>query len=293
MIDAPDSPYRVPFDGGFLAALSPTSPPGGVPHDKAIKKRQADLTERMYKLQDRLFAEGRRSLLVIFQALDAAGKDGTIRAVMTGVNPAGCQVSSFKAPSSEELSHDFLWRTSKQLPPRGYIGIFNRSYYEEVLVVRVHPKLLAGQRVPVPEDPEELWAWRMEAIRAHELYLARQGVTILKLWLHVSPEEQRKRLLQRIDDPDRNWKFNEEDIGERQHWDAYMRAYQAALNETSRPWAPWYAIPADDKDYMRWVAADLIVAALDRMDPHYPAVDEAQRVHLRALRGGLARKDEK
>jgi PPK2 family polyphosphate:nucleotide phosphotransferase len=206
---------------------------------------------------------------------------------MTGLNPAGCQVFSFKAPSAEELDHDFLWRTACRLPERGRFGIFNRSYYEEVLVVRVHPNCLEAQRLPGPTDPESIWEERFESIRDHERHLARNGTVILKFWLNVSRGEQRRRFLRRIDQPEKNWKFSPADVRERGHWKAYHRAYQEALAATSRPWAPWYAIPADHKPFMRWTVADLLVRTLDNLDLRYPTVGEAERARLREMRSLL------
>jgi len=205
--------------------------------------------------------------------MDAAGKDSTIRAVMTGINPAGCQVFSFKQPSHEELDHDFLWRTTCRLPERGRIGIFNRSYYEEVLVVRVHPQFLDAQRLPHRMDLPTLWSHRYEAIAAHELHLARAGTLVLKFWLNVSREEQARRFLARIDESSKNWKFSHRDVEERQHWDEYMAAYEDAVNATSKPWAPWYAIPADDKPFMRATVADVIVRNLEQLGLAYPTLD--------------------
>jgi len=194
--------------------------------------------------------------------------------VMSGVNPAGCEVSSFKVPSAEELDHDFLWRSAKRLPERGRIGIFNRSYYEEVLVVRVHPELLDAQRLPQrPSHLGKLWEERYESIRTHERHLAESGTVVVKFWLNVSKEEQRKRFLDRIEEAEKNWKFSNRDVQERQFWDDYMKAYEDALNATSRPWAPWYAIPADSKSTMRWLVADILVATLESLDLHYPKVE--------------------
>ena len=211
---------------------------------------------------------------------------------MRGVDPSGCQVSSFKQPSSEELDHDFLWRTSRRLPERGRIGIFNRSYYEEALVVRVHPEYLEHQRIEIPDNLEQLWQQRFEAIRQHEKHLAENGTVIMKFWLNVSPNEQRRRFLSRLEEPEKNWKFSMGDVAERQHWDAYMHAYRQALSETSRPWAPWYAIPADDKPFMRWQVAQLVRQTLERMDPRYPEVDagaieqfDAMRKRLKSRKG--------
>ncbi|MEM7052274.1 MAG: PPK2 family polyphosphate kinase [Acidobacteriota bacterium] len=280
MIDPIDSPYRTPFDGSFELERSPTAPPATAPGRKESKRRLANKVERLAELQRRLYAEDHWSVLLVFQAMDAAGKDGTIRAVLTGVNPAGFQVSSFKQPSAEELDHDFLWRTTRRLPERGRIGVFNRSYYEELLVVRVHPEYLGGQRLPRPISPEERWPERFASIRQHEEHLARNGCLVLKFWLNVSREEQRRRFLARIDNPKKNWKFSASDVRERGYWYDYMAAYQDVINETSRPWAPWYAIPADNKPYMRLRVAEIVVDALERLDPQYPELPEDE---LRAL----------
>jgi PPK2 family polyphosphate:nucleotide phosphotransferase len=241
----------------------------------------------MSELQARLYANDHHAVLIVFQAMDAAGKDGTIRAVMTGINPAGCEVVSFKQPSNLELDHDFLWRSAIALPQRGRIGIFNRSYYEEVLVARVHPQLLDRQRIPDRPKSKVLWAERYESIRDHERHLARNGTTILKFWLNVSRDEQRKRFLERIEDPKANWKFAASDIHEREHWDGYMDAYEDALRETSREWAPWYAIPADDKTYMRRAVAQVIVDTLEAMDLHFPIANEADRLEMKAAKAQL------
>ena len=283
-----ESPYLVPFDGTFELAAADTTPPDGTPRKKALKDDLEDAIGDLTELQRKLYADDRLSVLLVFQAMDAAGKDGTIRAVMTGINPAGCQVFSFKKPSSEELDHDFLWRTARCLPERGRIGIFNRSYYEEVLVVRVHPEYLAAQKLPnVPADLDELWEQRFEAIRDHERHLARSGTVILKFWLNVSEDEQRQRLLRRIDDPDRNWKFSSVDVAERAFWPQYMRSYEEALRATSRPWAPWYAIPADDKPFMRLTVARILTRTLEGLGLSYPAVSDERRDELLALRAAL------
>lgn len=279
----PNSPYLVPFDGSFRVAAAPTRPPKDAPAKPERKARLEAATESLDELQRRLYADNRHALLLIFQAMDAAGKDGTIRAVMTGIDPSGCQVYSFKQPSAEELDHDFLWRTAMRLPERGRIGIFNRSYYEEILVVRVHPEFLEPQRLPLPLT-DELWAHRCESIRDHEKHLARNGIVILKFWLNISKEEQRQRFLERIEEPEKNWKFSEGDVRERAHWDDYMRAYETALRETSRPWAPWYAIPADSKSWMRVCVAEIIVQQLKALDLKYPGVDGDQRRKLEEMR---------
>lgn len=288
MFDASESPYRVPFDGTFRVAEAPTAPPDDAPGKKECKEALEERVEELEELQRRLYAADCWSLLLIFQAMDAAGKDGTIRAVFSGVNPAGFQVSSFKQPSAEELDHDFLWRSARRLPERGRIGVFNRSYYEEVLVVRVHPEFLEPQRLPFRAAGDELWRQRFASIRDHEEHLARNGTAVLKFFLHVSREEQRERFLARIDEPKKNWKFAMADVREAEHWEAYMGAYQEALAATSRPWAPWYAIPADNKPFMRLKVAEILVAALDSLDLRYPRAEEEQLREMAAIRERLA-----
>jgi PPK2 family polyphosphate:nucleotide phosphotransferase len=268
MFKAPKSAYLVPFDGSFKVAAASTAPTtDGKPH-KGEHRRQR--TEDLNKLQRVLAAGDKHSILLVFQAMDAAGKDSTIRSVMQGVDPSGCQVFSFKKPSNLELDHDFLWRTTCRLPERGRIGIFNRSQYEEVLVVRVHPKILGYQKLPGEIDMETVWDDRLTSIRQQEEHLARNGTVILKFWLNVSKDEQKRRFLSRLDDAEKNWKFEPNDVKERRHWDDYMRAYEDALNATSRPWAPWYAIPADDKPYMRARVADIIIDAMQSIGLQYP-----------------------
>ena len=245
-------------------------------------------TEKLSSLQDLFYASQKYSLLLIFQAMDAAGKDGTIRHVMSGVNPQGCQVFSFKQPSAEELKHDFLWRASRCLPERGSIGIFNRSYYEEVLVVRVHPEILAGQGLPDElVDPKTVWDGRYRSIVDFERHLHRNGTRILKFFLHVSEEEQRKRLLARIDDPDKNWKFSPADIAERKRWKDYMKAYEECLGETSTKHAPWYVVPADDKKNARLIVSQVILDSLKDLKMAYPEVDAKQRRELHSIRKSL------
>ncbi len=278
------SPHLVPLDGSFRIAECPTTPPPGTPEKDVLRQQLDDLTDRLEDLQQALYARDQHSLLLVFQAMDAAGKDGTIRAIMDGVNPAGCQVASFKQPSAEELDHDFLWRTTRRLPERGRIGIFNRSYYEEVLVVRVHPEYLGSQKLPSAPPLDQLWEERFESIRDHERHLARNGTVIVKFFLHVSKEEQRRRFLDRLDEPEKNWKFSVGDVEERAHWDAYQAAYEAALAATSRPWAPWYALPADDKRYMRVAAADIVVRTLEALDLSYPEVDADTRSRFDDMR---------
>ncbi len=280
MIEPIESPYLVPFDGSFRVADAPTGPPEEFDGKKASKKRLKALVKELDELQRILYAEDRHAALLVFQAMDAAGKDGTIRAVLSGVNPAGCQVFSFKQPSPLELDHDFLWRTTRHLPERGRIGIFNRSYYEEVLIVRVHPEYVEGQRLPERVMGDGFWADRYGSIRDHERHLARNGTVVLKFWLNVSKDEQRKRFLSRIEEAEKNWKFSMADVRERRHWDRYMAAYEEALSETSRPWAPWYAIPADSKPYMRETVAKIVVETLRRLELSYPAVSAETRASL-------------
>ncbi len=287
MIEAVPSPYLVTDDGSFRIASAATEPPADAPGKKRCRKRLEDLTGELRDLQRMLYAHDHHAVLLLFQAMDAAGKDGTIRAVMSGVNPAGCQVSSFKAPSAEEIDHDFLWRTSCRLPERGRIGIFNRSYYEEVLVVRVHPEYLKGQRLPEIPSRGRLWAERYESIRDLEKHLARNGTVILKFWLNVSHGEQRQRFLSRLDEPEKNWKFSSGDVRERGFWDDYMRAYEQALGATSRSWAPWYAIPADDKPYMRMCVAEIVVATLESMGLRYPEASTKERARFDEMRALL------
>jgi PPK2 family polyphosphate:nucleotide phosphotransferase len=271
LFTAPESAFLVPFDGSFRAENAGTTPPDEDRHHP--KKRLRAAERHLDDLQRLLLANKTWSLLLVFQGMDASGKDSTIRAVMSGISPTGCQVSNFKRPTRTELAHDFLWRTTWSLPERGRIGIFNRSQYEEVLVVRVHPEILESQRLPYAVDSEEFWNERLQSIRDQELHLARNGVAILKFWLNISKDEQKNRFLSRLDEPRKNWKFNPDDVAERQYWDRYMHAYEGALNGTSRPWAPWYAIPADRKPYMRAAIAEIIVRSLSSLDLRYPEPD--------------------
>ncbi len=284
MFEALDSPYLVPSSGSFRVADAPTAPDDDAPSKKKSRKLLDEIIGRLREAQRRLYAQDKYSLLLVFQAMDAAGKDGTIRAVMSGVNPAGCQVFSFKKPSTKELDHDFLWRSSLCLPERGRIGIFNRSYYEEVLVVRVHPEFLEAQRLPETPPLGALWNERFESIRDHEKHLARNGTIILKFWLNVSRDEQRRRFLARIENPEKNWKFSARDVRESERWESYMEAYEEALNATSRPWAPWYAIPADNKPFMRLTVARIIDETLESLPLDYPDVDPEDQAELDAMR---------
>lgn len=275
--------HRVPYHGSFSIADASTTPPDDTSTTEVLKKKLRKLNSHLYDLQRILYADNRYSLLLVFQAMDAAGKDSTIRTVMRGVNPAGCRVTSFKQPSTEELEHDFLWRCSKSLPQRGQIGIFNRSYYEETLVVRVHPQYLSSQNLPGPVNTESFWEKRFEAIRNYEKYLADNGTVILKFWLNISREEQKRRFIARLKEPRKQWKFSPSDITERGFWDTYMNCYEKTLNETSTPWAPWYAIPADEKPYMRVRVAKTIRDTLRAMDLHYPPVAKKVAEHVDEL----------
>ena len=254
---------------------------------ESTKSMLADGVKILAELQDKLYAQDRWSLLLVFQAMDAAGKDGVIKHVMSGINPQGCEVHSFKAPSAEELDHDFMWRCSRLAPRRGMIGIFNRSYYEEVLVVRVHSEYLKRQQLPRELVTKEIWDERFQDIRKYERYLARQGTIIRKFFLHVSKDEQRRRFLERIEDPAKHWKFSAADIRERRHWDDYQAAYAEAISATSTADAPWYVIPADHKWFARLVAAAAIVDALRRIDPRFPEVAPEARVAQLAARDEL------
>jgi PPK2 family polyphosphate:nucleotide phosphotransferase len=267
-------------------------PPGfdGVSKDdrKVISRELLEPYNReLSEAQELLWASNRLSLLVVFQAMDAAGKDGTIKHVMRGVNPQGCKVTSFKQPSAEELDHDFLWRVNRALPERGQIGIFNRSHYEDVLIVRVHPELLVHQRPKDGVASEELWHQRFDSINTFEQHLARNDTRIVKLFLHVSKDEQRRRFLDRLDDPAKRWKFSLGDLEEREFWDDYQAAYEEALTHTSTGWAPWYVIPADHKDVMRALVAAILARTIMDMDLEYPSVDPAQAAALADARRRL------
>jgi PPK2 family polyphosphate:nucleotide phosphotransferase len=283
-------PYRITKGKGFRLK---NFDPGDTCGLLADKGEAAELlqrsTEWLAEEQDMLYAQDRWSLLLVFQAMDAAGKDGTIKHVMSGVNPQGCQVYSFKQPSSEDLSHDFMWRYSKRLPARGRIGIFNRSYYEEVLVVRVHPEILRRQNLPAPLVSKRIWEERLFDIAHFEDYLTRQGVVVLKFFLHLSRKEQRKRFLARLDRPDKHWKFSPSDVHERKFWDDYMYAFEETIRATATEHAPWYVVPADNKWFTRLVVAAVIVEAVETLDLAYPTVDPAKRRELQAIRAALSR----
>ena len=256
--------------------------------NKTYKEQLGLYKEKMTEDQNRFYAQDRYSLLLIFQAMDAAGKDGAIKHVMSGVNPQGCQVYSFKQPSAEELDHDFLWRTTCRLPERGRIGIFNRSYYEEVLVAKVHPQLLSNQRLPREiENGKNFWEKRYESIADFEKHLIRNGTRVIKFFLHVSSEEQARRFLDRIDEPEKNWKMSLGDIEERKYWDDYMKAYEDCLEATSKKQAPWFVIPADDKKNARLIISQVILEAFDDMELQYPEVSDAHREELLRIKKDL------
>ena len=277
-------PYVITDGGGFRLKHHD---PGGrrwVKSDGAAKAMLGKGVERLSDLQEKLYAQDRWGVLLIFQAMDAAGKDGAIKHVMSGINPQGCEVYSFKAPSPQELDHDFMWRTSKVLPERGRIGIFNRSYYEETLIVRVHPEFLERQKLPRELVTKRLWKDRFHDIRAFERYLTRNGYVILKFFLHLSAKEQKKRLLSRLDRPEKNWKFSLGDLAERERWDEYMAAYEETIRNTASKHAPWVVVPADDKKFARVVVAAAVIDALDRLNLEFPKVDARQKADLEAGR---------
>jgi PPK2 family polyphosphate:nucleotide phosphotransferase len=284
-------PYRIVDGAGFhLKHLDPKDTGPLTAEDKPSAKEALETGRAaLSRLQDMLYAQDRWAVLLIFQAMDAAGKDGAIKHVMSGINPQGCQVASFKSPSAEELDHDFLWRCQRHLPERGRIGIFNRSYYEEVLVVRVHPEFLERQRLPPSLVDKKIWQHRYQDICAFERYLARNGVLILKFFLHVSREEQKRRFLERLDTPEKNWKFSAADTAERQHWKEYQNAYQDMIRATATPWAPWYVVPADQKWFTRTVVADAMIDAMASLDLQYPQVDKAKLGDLVAARKMLVK----
>ncbi len=259
-------------------------------HKSVARETLASGVMALAELQDKLYAQDKWALLLIFQAMDAAGKDGAIKHVMSGVNPQGCQVYSFKSPSSEDLDHDYLWRCMKCLPNRGHIGIFNRSYYEEVLVVRVHPEFLAKQKLPPKLAGKQIWQDRFQDIRNFEQYLARNGVVVRKFFLHVSKKEQKRRFLERINDPQKNWKFSSNDANERDFWDSYMQAYEEMIQETATKEAPWYVVPADNKWFTRVVVAAAVIETLASLDLAYPKVDEGKVKELAAAKKKLLSK---
>lgn len=285
-------PYRVTDGKNFrLKDIDPGDTQDFTSDDKARSKEALiQGVQALAELQGRLYAQDRWSLLLVFQAMDAAGKDGTIKHVMSGVNPQGCEVSSFKGPSAEDLDHDYLWRCQKRLPERGRIGIFNRSYYEETLAVRVHPSFLAGQKLPPQCVTKRIWDERFQDIRAFERYLTRNGTIVLKFFLHVSKKEQKRRFLERLDLPEKNWKFSVNDAKERGFWDDYMAAYEETIRETATKDSPWYVVPADNKWFTRVIVAAAIIDTLDSLNLEYPKVDEAKKKELAESRKLLLEK---
>jgi PPK2 family polyphosphate:nucleotide phosphotransferase len=284
-IDLPDLRVR-PGSKVRLKSID-TDSTGSYESKETAKKHLQKGVEELRRMQEMLYAQDQQALLLVFQAMDGAGKDSTIEHVMSGVNPQGCQVFSFKSPSSEELDHDFLWRTAKCLPERGRIGIFNRSYYEETLVVRVHPEYLDKQRLPRELATDRIWDHRFEDIRNWEKYLSRNGTVIRKFYLHVSKEEQKKRFLARLEEPEKNWKFQAGDVKERALWDEYQRAYEDMLGATSTNYAPWHIIPADHKWFARLAVADIIIDTLRSMKLHYPKISKETRAGLDAAKQAL------
>jgi PPK2 family polyphosphate:nucleotide phosphotransferase len=282
-------PYRVTKGGEFrLKDINPHDT-GGI--ESELKQEARDLLQQaigqLSELQEKLYAQDHWAVLLVFQAMDAAGKDSTIKHVLSGVNPQGCEVYSFKSPSDEELDHDFLWRASRRVPERGRIGIFNRSYYEEVLVVRAHPDLLLRQRIPRQLITKDIWHERFEDINNFERYLARNGVVVRKFFLHVSKEEQKRRFLSRLDEPEKNWKFSLADARERQYWNDYMEAYEDMIRHTSSRQAPWFVVPADNKWFTRLVVSAAVIDALQRLDLAFPKIDARRREELAAARAAL------
>jgi PPK2 family polyphosphate:nucleotide phosphotransferase len=284
-------PYRIANGESFRLKHVDPGDTGGLKSEEKPRAKEAlqNGIEALAELQDMLYAQDRWGVLLVFQAMDAAGKDGAIKHVMSGVNPQGCEVYSFKNPGSNELDHDYLWRTQLRAPERGRIGIFNRSYYEEVLVVRVHPELLQYQKLPASRVHKGIWDDRFRDIRNYERYLANNGIAICKFFLHVSRDEQKKRFLERLERPEKNWKFSANDVRERPHWKEYMAAYEDAIRETAAEHAPWYVVPADNKWFTRVVVAAAIIDTLAGLGLHYPKVSKAKRVELAAARRALLR----
>ncbi len=279
--------YRVENGNGFRLKKYDPADTGDLREDDAKQHLERSVLH-MEELQSKLYAQDRWSLLLIFQAMDAAGKDGAIKHVMSGVNPQGCEVHSFKAPSTEELNHDYLWRSAQHLPSRGMIGIFNRSYYEEVLVVRVHPEVLSNEKLPRQLAGKHLWQERFDDIRHFEKYLSRNGTVIRKFFLYLSKAEQKRRFLSRLDEPEKNWKFSAADVRERQYWDQYMTAYEEMIANTATKHSPWYVVPADNKWFTRLVVAAVIVETLESLNVKYPQVSAENRKSLQAARKALA-----
>ena len=294
MFEAIKSDYLVDFHGKFDIKEQITLPENDALDQNTLETELDYNLSKLNKLQRALFANDHYGVLLIFQGIDSSGKDSTIRAIFKGVDPAGCQVTSFKSPSEIELDHDFMWRTTKALPPRGEIGVFNRSYYEEILIARVHPELLAHQNLPIPNlDSKEFWQHRIESICDFEKHLARNGYLVLKFWLNISPQEQRIRFLSRLNKPKKHWKFSPKDVHERSYWKQYMAAYEQALGHTSKPWAPWYAIPADNKHYMQVTILEILVKSLQSLELTYPKIEKDQKDLFDVLRAQLENDHEK
>jgi PPK2 family polyphosphate:nucleotide phosphotransferase len=283
-------PFRITKGNGFqLKSFDPGTTLGLKLNKQEASELLQQGTSWLAQEQDMLYAQDRYSLLLVFQAMDAAGKDSTIKHVMSGVNPQGCQVFSFKQPSQEDLNHDFMWRYARSLPERGRIGIFNRSYYEEVLIVRVHPAILKQQKMPASVVGKRIWDDRLADIAHFEDYLARQGTIVLKFFLNVSREEQKKRFMKRLDTPEKNWKFSVSDVQERKFWDDYMHAYEEAIRATASKQAPWFVVPADNRWFTRLVVASAIVEAVEQLDLTYPKIDAEKKKELAAMRAALVR----
>jgi PPK2 family polyphosphate:nucleotide phosphotransferase len=285
------APFRYDGSGNFHLKSHKTNEKGGLDKDEAVEILEAN-RERLNDFQEKLYAQDRWSLLLIFQGMDASGKDSAIKSIFEGINPQGCDVHSFKQPTSHELDHDFLWRSTIALPERGRIGIFNRSYYEECLVTRVHPELLDKQKLPPRLVTRNIWRERFEDISAFERYLARNGTVVLKFFLNLSKEEQRERFLKRLDEPSKNWKFSMGDIAERALWPRYMAVYQDIVRHTSTPLAPWHVVPADHKWFARVVIGSAIVSALEKLDLKYPRADKASLREFKQVRTALLAEDE-
>ncbi len=290
MADLPKSGFSKEFrvtDGKNFSLKKCRTDPDKAPGKKDAEKQLKKYVDRISDLQNILYADNRWSLLLIFQAMDAAGKDSTIKNLLSGVNPQGCEVYSFKRPSEEELSHDFLWRTTRCLPQRGNIGVFNRSYYEETLVVRVHPTILDGQHLPASCLTENIWDERFEDIRDFEKHLDRNGTRVLKFFLHISLDEQKKRFMERLDNPEKNWKFESADLEERKFWDEYMHAYEETIKNTSTDAGPWYVIPGNDKPYARLAVADAVLQTLESLELNYPRLEKEEQKNLSKYRTQL------
>ncbi len=284
------APFRITNGRGFRLEDHDPADTGGFESKKQVAGLLKRGLESLREQQEKLYAQGTWAILLIFQAMDAAGKDSTIKHVMSGVNPQGCQVSSFKAPAAEELAHDYLWRTTQRLPERGKIGVFNRSYYEEVLVVRLHPEILGAERLPPAVMSKRIWDERFEDITCFERHLARNGVAVLKFFLHVSKEEQKRRFLERLETPSKNWKFSAGDVRERARWREYMNAYEDMIRHTASPGAPWFVVPADHKWFTRLVVSAAIADTMESLDLAFPTLGRAKRGELKVIEAALRRK---